>query len=467
MESIKKSFIRWATGAVVLLAVYAAASLRVAPPQVPTAASKGRLFTPRKTLMYVSLYANDRKINQDDLVDCADHLWFRLRRSEDVPRNLAKPVFVMRIRLDPDRMQAHEISNEEVMQAMKPSGFFRRDNWLEEAASTVFKVQEYELIRVAKFNSAEERFGGIVLRATSAGEILQLKDVGQAEVVSTLFDISSEVDGHPAATFALDQPPDSDAADVVEDVNERLKVLIKQSCKLGISSQVIEIENRKTLYAVIETPEGSTSEFTSGKCRELSAIAKGIEGITSVTSLAGFQIRTESGAANVGTCLIQWQGRRLTSRLLIEKLQQKCRTIDARIEFFEPPAVLVFVAEGGFSVSVLERTNNELPARGSDRWDDLLNREELADLFNLLVKNYWYYGLVIDNDVALQKRVSIANALKSLARIAACDVEAKPKFRRLVEEVSHSSVKNDRGEMVPYRSFIQLKNRLGLNEIDR
>ena len=47
------------------------------------------------------------------------------------------------------------------------------------------------------------------------------------------------------------------------------------------------------------------------------------------------------------------------------------------------------------------------------------------------------------------------------------DVQAERTLWRLAEELSNLFVKNDRGEMVPYSSFLQLKLKQGLNEIDR
>ena len=40
-------------------------------------------------------------------------------------------------------------------------------------------------------------------------------------------------------------------------------------------------------------------------------------------------------------------------------------------------------------------------------------------------------------------------------------------FERVAEDFSNRFVKNDRGEMVPYRSFLQLKMKQRLNESDR
>src|ERR1700744_2668636 len=46
-------------------------------------------------------------------------------------------------------------------------------------------------------------------------------------------------------------------------------------------------------------------------------------------------------------------------------------------------------------------------------------------------------------------------------------VQAKPEFRRYPEDLNNLFVKNDKGEMVPYSSFMTLVKKQGLNEITR
>jgi hydrophobic/amphiphilic exporter-1 (mainly G- bacteria), HAE1 family len=46
-------------------------------------------------------------------------------------------------------------------------------------------------------------------------------------------------------------------------------------------------------------------------------------------------------------------------------------------------------------------------------------------------------------------------------------VQAAPEFRRFPDDFNNMFVKNDKGEMVPYSSFMQLKKKQGLNEINR
>ena len=63
---------------------------------------------------------------------------------------------------------------------------------------------------------------------------------------------------------------------------------------------------------------------------ELQAIAKDIEGVNSVSSLAGYEVLTEGRGSNAGTCLINlkpWSERKLSSRQIIEQLEEKGRAI--------------------------------------------------------------------------------------------------------------------------------------------
>ena len=63
-------------------------------------------------------------------------------------------------------------------------------------------------------------------------------------------------------------------------------------------------EDQGTIYAIIQTPPGATLERTNQVSRELQKICEKVEGIESVSSLAGYEIMTEGRGSNAGTCLI-------------------------------------------------------------------------------------------------------------------------------------------------------------------
>ena len=252
-----------------------------------------------------------------------------------------------------------------------------------------------------------------------------------------------------------------------------------------LPSGFIPLEDQGMIYGIIQTPPGSTLEYTNAKSHELQEIAKEIDGVTSVSSLAGYEVLTEGRGSNAGTCLINlkpWSDRKLTSQQIIEELEEKCRQMsNVKLEFFEPPAVPGFGAAGGFSVRVLDKTNTTDYKRLGEVTDKFMaalsKRKEVKGLFTFFASNYPQYELVINNDVAMQKGVSIGNAMDNLSIVVGSTweqgfirfgqfykvyVQASPEFRRFPEDLENMFVKNDQGEMVPYSSFMTAQEEAGL-----
>lgn len=259
---------------------------------------------------------------------------------------------------------------------------------------------------------------------------------------------------------------------------------------LRLPTGFIPGEDQGIIYAVIQTPPGSTLEYTNAKSQELEAVCKEIEEVTSVTSLAGYEVLTEGRGSNAGTCIINlknWSDRKRTSRQIIEDLEKKSvKMTDVKLEFFEPPAVPGFGAAGGFSLVLLDKTNTSDYKRLGEVNDKFMaalkKREELKNLFTFFATNYPQKELVINNNVAMQKGVSIGKALDNLNILIGSTyeqgfilfnqfykvyVQASPEFRRGKEDLDNMFVKNDHGDMVPYSSFMSVKDMQGLNEITR
>ncbi len=249
-------------------------------------------------------------------------------------------------------------------------------------------------------------------------------------------------------------------------------------------------EDQGIIYGIIQTPPGSTLEYTNARSHELRKIAKELDEVTSVTSLAGYEVLTEGRGSNAGTCIINlknWSERTRTAQQVIEDLEERTsRMAGVKIEFFEPPAVPGFGAAGGFSMRLLDKTNTTDYARLGEVTDQfmaaLAKRKELKGLFTFYASNYPQYELIIDNDVAMQKGVSIGKALETLNILIGSTyeqgfirfnqfykvyVQASPEFRRFPEDLEYLFVKNERGDMVPYSSFMKIEKKQGLNEITR
>ncbi|MAY75355.1 MAG: hypothetical protein CMJ31_11665 [Phycisphaerae bacterium] len=257
-----------------------------------------------------------------------------------------------------------------------------------------------------------------------------------------------------------------------------------------LPSGFVPNEDQGVIYGIIQTPPGSTLEYTNAKSNELQEIAKELDEVVSVTSLAGYEILTEGRGSNAGTCIINltdWNTRDLTAKEIIHELEEKCRQMtNVKVEFFEPPAIPGFGAAGGFSMRLLDKTNQLDYAKLGEVTETFMTalseREELTGLFTFFTSDYPQYELVIDNDVAMQKGVSISKALDNLNIVIGSTyeqgfvrfgqfykvyVQAAPEFRRYPRDLENMFVNNENGEPVAYSSFMRLELKQGLNEITR
>ncbi len=259
-----------------------------------------------------------------------------------------------------------------------------------------------------------------------------------------------------------------------------------------MASGFIPGEDQGIIYAVLQTPPGSTLEYTNAKSQEFERIAKEIDGVNSVTSVAGYEILTEGRGSNAGTAIVNlrdWKERKETAAEIIAKLEKKTEQMtDVKLEFFEPPAIPGFGAAGGLSLRVLDKTQSstadyEKLGEVTERFmEELRERPEVKNLFTFYASDYPQYELRINNDIAMQKGVSIERALENLNILIGSTyeqgfvlfnqfykvyVQSWPQFRRMPKDLDELFVKNDAGNMVPYSSFMKLEKKQGLNEITR
>ncbi len=252
----------------------------------------------------------------------------------------------------------------------------------------------------------------------------------------------------------------------------------------------IPSEDQGLIYAIVQTPPGTTLEQTNAVSQHLRELAKDIPGVANISSLAGYEVLTEGRGSNAGTLLLDlkpWSERKESIADIIENLEKKAKQIPgATIEFFEPPAVPGYGAAGGFQLQLLDKTNSgdykALEKVNEEFMGKLKKRPELAGLFTFFSADYPQYELKIDNELAMQKGVSIGNAMNTLSimvgstyelgfikyqRFFKVYVQASPEYRKLPEDILNMWAKNDKGEMVPFSAFMKIVKSQGANEINR
>lgn len=257
-----------------------------------------------------------------------------------------------------------------------------------------------------------------------------------------------------------------------------------------LPSGFIPAEDQGMIYGIIQAPPGSSLERTNEIAERLQKIAEKIDGISSVSALAGYEILTEGTGSNAGTCLINlkdWTERKESAEEIIRELEEKSKDIPgATIEFFQPPAVPGYGAAGGLDLRLLDKTGTadykKFEKVNRDFVDALMKRKELTSIFSFYSASYPQYMLKIDNDVAQQKGVTIENAMNTISTLVGSNyetsfirygrlykvmVQAAPQYRALPEDILKLYVKNDKEEMVPMSAFMRMEKFYGLNEITR
>lgn len=681
-------------------------------------------------LMYINLFSKDKNADEKFLFNYANvNVIPEIQRVNGIAsaKILGSRQYAMRIWLNPDRMRAYKVSIDEVMKAISEQSIIGRPGRLGQSSGIAAQSKEYVLVYQGRYNKPEQ-YGDIIIRASSDGEILKLKDLAKIELGSEFFDIYSNKDGYPSSAIILKQNYGSNASEVIDQVKEKMQELkgsfpsgmeyeidydvskfldasidkvlhtlveafilvalvvfiflgdwrstlipilavpvsligtffcmqmfgitinlitlfalvlaigivvdnaivvveavhakmeeeahltpykatqsvlgeiggaivaitlvmtavfvpvafmtgpvgvfyrqfsITMAASIVISGVValsltpvlcamllknnhgqakrttpisffIDMFNRwferltgrytnllskivtfrmvtivvlgafvfgtffinKTLpagfipgedqgqiYAIIQTPPGSTLEATNKVARALQQAAEKIDGIASVSSLAGYEILTEGRGSNAGTCLINlkdWSKRDKSVQQIIEELEETTKDFGAIVEFFEPPAVPGYGAASGLALRLLDKTDNTdyhaFDKINQEFMAALGKRKELTGLFTFYAANYPQYELEIDNKVAMQKGVSIGKAMDNLNILIGSTYEqgfirfnnffkvytqASPEFRRYPSDVLNYFVKNEEGEMVPYSSFMKMKKKQGPNEITR
>lgn len=251
----------------------------------------------------------------------------------------------------------------------------------------------------------------------------------------------------------------------------------------------IPMEDQGMVYVSVTTPQGATVERTEKVLDEVTVIAKKIKGVENVTTLAGYSIVTEIAGSSYGMAMINlkdWKERNISVNDLITELSDKTKSIaDAQIEIFAPPTVPGFGNTSGFELRLLDRTGGTIENTDKITKDfvkKLNEAPELQNSFTSFDATFPQYMINVDYDMAAKKGVSVDNAMSTLqtmlgsyyatnfirfSQMYKVMVQASPEHRDTPESILNLYLKNDKGEMVPFSTFITIEKVYGPEVLTR
>ncbi len=125
----------------------------------------------------------------------------------------------MRIWLKPDRLIANNLSPQDVLNAIRDQNLEASPGRLGQSSAETF---EYVLKYKGKLNKNED-YENIIVKASSDGSMLRLKDLARIEFGSYTYTSNSRMDGKPVSGFAVFQTAGSNANDILTEVEHLLK----------------------------------------------------------------------------------------------------------------------------------------------------------------------------------------------------------------------------------------------------
>ena len=256
-----------------------------------------------------------------------------------------------------------------------------------------------------------------------------------------------------------------------------------------LASGFIPTEDQGMVYVSVTTPQGATVERTEKALDEVTRIAKEIKGVDNVTTLAGYSIVTEIAGASYGMGMINlkdWSERDISVTEFMAELTEKTKGIsDAQIEIFAPPTVPGFGNTSGFELRLLDKSGGSIT--NTDKVTKEFIKElnaspEIQNSFSSFDATFPQYLIHIDYDLAAKKGISVDNAMSTLqtmlgsfyatnfirfSQMYKVMVQASPQFRQNPESILDMYLKNDKGEMIPFSTFIKLERVYGPEVLTR
>ena len=204
-------------------------------------------------LMGFALYSDDDRYDQEFLENYANiNIVPEVKRVPGVGEAMVMGTdYSMRIWLKPDVMAEYKLMPSDVSAALAEQNIEAAPGQFGEQGNQSFQY----VMRYKGRLQTEEEFENIVIRATSDGEVLRLKDIANIELGRLTYGFSNEVNGHPGVTVMVFQTAGSNATSIIQNIEKYLNE-IAPTLPPGMKTEVIMSANDflfASIHEVVKT----------------------------------------------------------------------------------------------------------------------------------------------------------------------------------------------------------------------
>ncbi|HRD39955.1 MAG TPA: efflux RND transporter permease subunit, partial [Bacteroidia bacterium] len=209
-------------------------------------------------LMYLNLVSSDTTLDEKFIYNFADiNVLAELKRIDGVgfADIMGQREYAMRVWLKPAKLDAYEISAEDIVTALRAQNIEAAPGKIGESSGKKAQSLQYVLRYTGKLTQ-KEQYENLVVKVGTGGEMLRLKDVADIEFGSLDYDVLSKENGRPSAAIVLKQRPGSNAAEVISNIKDKMSFLKESTFPPGMDYTISYDVSRfldASIHEVIKT----------------------------------------------------------------------------------------------------------------------------------------------------------------------------------------------------------------------
>ena len=154
----------------------------------------------------------------------------------------------VRVWIKPDVMASYGITKDEIINAINEQHLVSPVGSIESTTNKVDIEFDGQLDEMSEFEQ-------IIVRSSSDGEIVRLRDVADVELGTKSYNYRSNVDGHAGASFLVKQTPGANATAVNKEINKVIEEMTK-TLPAGLEFKQMETSDDflyASIHSVVET----------------------------------------------------------------------------------------------------------------------------------------------------------------------------------------------------------------------
>ena len=257
-------------------------------------------------------------------------------------------------------------------------------------------------------------------------------------------------------------------------------------------SSYIPGEDMGYFMTSVQLPSGASLERTEKVVNQVEKEIMALPEVDDVIAISGFSFMGGGATSNGGSLFVilkPWEERKKKDQsvfALVDKVNAITSQIQSGIIFsINPPAIPGLGNSGGLEMELLDINNEgaaDMQKAILEIQSSAAKNKDIASITSLYQGNIPQYQLNIDRNKLELQGLNLSSVYNTLSyylgqafvndfvefgRIYQVKIGADSKYRSRIDDIMKLSVKNSKGEMVPFSSFTTIEPTLGQSSVTR